>query len=107
MSMTRIYIRDVYDHTIQVIDMIETQRDILPGAYDIYLSTIGNRTNEVMKFLTIIGTIFIPLTFIVGVYGMNFKYMPELEWRWGYFFVLFFMAVVAVFMLFYFRRKKW
>ncbi len=104
---TQIYLRDVYDHTIQVIDTIETFRDILAGMLDIYLSSISNRMNEIMKVLTIIATIFIPLTFIVGIYGMNFKYMPELEWQWGYPSILSFMAVVAVFMLFYFKRKKW
>ena len=78
---TGIFLRDVYDHTIQVIDTIETFRDMLSGMLDIYLSSVSNRMNEVMKVLTIIATIFIPLTFLAGVYGMNFKYMPELEWR--------------------------
>jgi magnesium transporter len=104
---TLIYLRDVYDHTIQVIDTIETFRDMLSGMLDIYLSSISNRMNEVMKVLTIIATIFIPLTFIAGLYGMNFKYMPELEWPWGYPMILALMLAVAVFMLFYFRRKKW
>ncbi len=104
---TRVYLRDVYDHTIQVIDAIETSRDILSGMLDIYLSSISNRMNEIMKFLTIIGTIFIPLTFIVGVYGMNFEYMPELRWRWGYFALLGVMLAIGIFMLFYFKRKKW
>jgi magnesium transporter len=104
---TVIYLRDIYDHTIQVIDNIETFRDMLSGMLDIYLSSISNRMNEVMKVLTIIATLFIPLTFIVGLYGMNFKYMPELEWRWGYPLVLLLMLVLSVFMLFYFRRKKW
>jgi magnesium transporter len=104
---TAIYLRDVYDHTIQVIDAIETSRDMLSGMLDIYLSSISNRMNEIMKFLTIIGTIFIPLTFIVGVYGMNFEHMPELKWRWGYFGLWGVMAGLAVFMLFYFRKKKW
>jgi magnesium transporter len=104
---TRIYLRDVYDHTIQVIDAIETSRDILSGMLDIYLSSMSNRMNEIMKFLTIIGTIFIPLTFIVGVYGMNFEHMPELKWRWGYFGLWSVMTAIAVFMLFYFKKKKW
>jgi magnesium transporter len=104
---TLVYLRDIYDHTIQVIDNIETFRDMLSGVMDIYLSSISNRMNEVMKVLTIIATIFIPLTFIVGLYGMNFKYMPELEWPWGYPLVLALMLAVAVFMLIYFRRKKW
>ncbi|MFH1335154.1 MAG: magnesium/cobalt transporter CorA [Candidatus Zixiibacteriota bacterium] len=104
---TRIYLRDVYDHTIQVIDSVETFRDMLSGMLDIYLSSISNRMNQVMKVLTIIATIFIPLTFIVGVYGMNFENMPELKWRVGYFMVLGIMVIIAVFMLFNFRKRKW
>ncbi len=104
---TVIYLRDIYDHTIQIIDNIETFRDMLSGMLDIYLSSISNRMNEIMKVLTIIATLFIPLTFIVGLYGMNFKYMPELEWRWGYPLVLLLMLAVAIFLLFYFRKKKW
>jgi magnesium transporter len=104
---TMVYLRDIYDHTIQVIDNIETFRDMLSGMTDIYLSSISNRMNEVMKVLTIIATIFIPLTFIAGLYGMNFKYMPELTWPWGYPLVLALMLAMAVFMLVYFRRKKW
>jgi magnesium transporter len=104
---TVIYLRDIYDHTIQVIDNIETFRDMLSGMMDIYLSSISNRMNEIMKVLTLIATIFIPLTFIVGSYGMNFKYMPELSWPWGYPLVMALMLVVAIFMLIYFRRKKW
>ena len=103
----KIYLRDVYDHTIQVIDTIETSRDMLSGMLDIYLSSISNRLNEIMKFLTIIGTIFIPLTFIAGVYGMNFEYMPELKWRWGYFALLTLMSGIGITMLFYFKKKKW
>ena len=80
-----VYLRDVYDHTIQAIDAVEAYRDILAGLLDVYLSSLSNRMNEIMKFLTIIGTNFIPLTFIAGLYGMNFQYMPELHWRWGYF----------------------
>jgi len=101
------YLRDVYDHTIQVIDTVESFRDMVSGMLDIYLSSISNRMNAVMKVLTIIATIFIPLTFIAGIYGMNFKFMPELEWKWGYFIVLIIMAVVAAVMLIYFKRKKW
>jgi magnesium transporter len=104
---TRIYLRDVYDHTIQVIDTIETFRDMLSGMLDLYISSIGNKTNEVMRVLTIIATIFIPLTFIAGLYGMNFEYMPELKWRWSYPLVLLLIGVIGIFMLFYFRRKKW
>lgn len=102
-----IYFRDVYDHAVQVIDTIETYRDMLSGMLDIYLSSISNRMNEVMKVLTVIATVFMPLTFLAGIYGMNFKYMPELEWRWGYFVVWGVMTVIAVFMVILFRRKKW
>jgi magnesium transporter len=104
---TMVYLRDVYDHIIHVIDSIEIYREMLAGMIDIYLSSISNRMNEVMKVLTVIATIFMPLTFIAGVYGMNFKHMPELEWSWGYPTVLLLMATVAINMLFYFRRKKW
>jgi len=104
---THLYLRDVYDHTIQVMDTIESFRDILSGFLDIYLSSVSNRMNEVMKTLTIIATIFIPLTFIAGIYGMNFKFMPELEWRWGYFAVWGLMIVIFISMIFYFKRKKW
>jgi len=102
-----VYFRDIYDHTIQVIDTIETYRDMLSEMIDIYLSTISNRMNEIMKVLTVIATIFMPLTFLAGVYGMNFKYMPELEWPWGYFALWGVMVVIAVIMMLYFRRKKW
>ena len=104
---TGIYLRDMYDHTIQVIDTVESFRDMVSGMLDIYLSSISNKMNAVMKVLTIIATIFIPLTFIAGVYGMNFKYMPELQWRWGYGLILVVMGIVVVIMLFYFRKKKW
>ena len=106
-NTTAIYLRDVYDHTIQVIDAIETSREMLSGMLDIYLSSISNRMNEIMKFLTIIGTIFIPLTFIVGIYGMNFEFMPELNWRYGYFAIMTFMFAIGIIMLFYFKKKKW
>ena len=104
---TRVYLRDVYDHTIQVIDTIEIFREMLSGMMDIYLSSLNNRMNAVMKVLTIIATIFMPLTFLAGVYGMNFKHMPELEWRWGYPAAWVVMVLVAVLMLLIFRRKKW
>jgi magnesium transporter len=104
---TGIYLRDVYDHTIQVVDTIETFRDMVSGMLDIYLSSISNKMNEVMKVLTIIATIFIPLTFVAGLYGMNFKYIPELEWRWGYFAALFVMVIISFGMVMYFRNKKW
>ncbi|HEX2695763.1 MAG TPA: CorA family divalent cation transporter, partial [Acidobacteriota bacterium] len=86
---------------------METSRDILSGMLETYLSSVSNRMNEVMKVLTIIATIFIPLTFIVGVYGMNFKFMPELEWRWGYFMVWGIIAAVGITMIVFFKRKKW
>jgi magnesium transporter len=104
---TRVYLRDVYDHTIQTIDTIETHRDMVSGMLDIYLSSVSNRLNSVMKVLTIIATIFMPLTFLAGVYGMNFKYMPELEWRWGYPFIWLIMVGIGVLMLIFFRKKKW
>jgi len=104
---TGIYLRDTYDHTIQVIDTVESFRDVVSSMLDIYLSSVSNSMNAVMKVLTIIATIFIPLTFIAGIYGMNFKYMPELEWRWTYPFILAVMIIVAVGMLIYFRKKKW
>lgn len=104
---TGIYLRDTYDHTIQVIDTVESLRDVVSGMLDIYLSSISNSMNAVMKVLTIIATIFIPLTFIAGIYGMNFRYMPELEWRWAYPLVLVVMGIVAIGMLIYFRKKKW
>ena len=104
---TRIYLRDLYDHTVQIIDMAETFRDILIGMHDTYLSGVSNRMNEIMKVLTIIATIFIPLTFIAGVYGMNFQNMPELEWTWGYYIVLALMLAVAMGLLVFFRRRKW
>jgi magnesium transporter len=104
---SRVYLRDVYDHTIQVIDTIEIFRDMVSGMLDIYLSSISNRLNAVMKVLTIIATIFMPLTFIAGIYGMNFKYMPELEWRWGYLMFWLIMIGIGAFMLIYFKKKRW
>lgn len=104
---TAIYLRDLYDHTIQVVDTLETLRDMLSGMLDIYLSSVSNRLNGVMKVLTIIATIFMPLTFLAGVYGMNFKHMPELEWPWGYPLVLLLMLCIAGAMMLYFRNKKW
>jgi len=104
---TGVYLRDVYDHTIEVIDTVETYRDVLSGMLDNNLSLLTARLNEVMKVLTVISTIFIPLTFIAGVYGMNFRYMPELQWRWGYPLVMLGMAIIGVALYIYFRRKKW
>ena len=104
---TALYLRDVYDHTIQVIDTIETYRDLVSGMIDVYLSSISNKLNEVMKVLTVIATVFIPLTFITGIYGMNFQYMPELEHPLGYFAALGFMLLLGLLMFLYFRKKRW
>ena len=104
---TELYLRDVYDHTIHVVDTIDTFRDMLSGMLDLYISSISNKMNEVMKMLTIIATIFIPLTFIAGVYGMNFRYMPELEWRYGYPMILLVMLVIGLGMMIYTKKKKW
>jgi magnesium transporter len=104
---TQVYLRDVHDHAIQVMDSVETLRDMLSGMLDIYLSSISYRLNEVMKVLTIFASIFIPLTFITGVYGMNFAYMPELAWRWAYPAVWLVMLGVGLTMLLYFRRRRW
>ena len=104
---TKIFLRDVYDHAIQVMDTVESFRDMLSGMLEIYLSTMNNKLNQVMKVLTIIATIFMPPTFIVGIYGMNFKHMPELEWKYGYPVVMLLMFVIAISMLFVFKKKKW
>jgi magnesium transporter len=104
---TEMYLRDVYEHTIQVIDAIEAYRDMLSGMLDIYLSSVSNRMNDVMKVLTIFAAIFIPLSFIAGIYGMNFPNMPELEWKFSYPIILLVMAVMVVSMLVYFKRKQW
>lgn len=106
-AFSRLYLRDVYDHTMQAIDTIETYRDMLSSMLDVYLSSLTNRMNEVMKTLTIISTIFIPITFVASVYGMNFKYMPELQWQDGYKITLGVMAVIVLIMLLYFKRRKW
>jgi len=104
---TGAYLRDVYDHTIQIIDTIESFRDMVSGMLYIYMSSISNKMNAVMKVLTIIATIFIPLTFVAGIYGMNFEHMPELKWKWAYAGVWVIMAIITAIMLTYFRRKKW
>lgn len=101
------FYRDLYDHIIQVIDTTETYRDLFSDIMDVYLSTLSLKMNEVMKVLTVISTIFIPLTFIVGVYGMNFRHMPELEWTYGYYAIWGVIIVVALGMILYFRRQKW
>jgi len=104
---THLYLRDVYDHTINVLDTIETYRDMLSGMIDIYLSSISNRLNETMKYLALISTIFIPMTFIASIYGMNFDIMPELRWLNGYWFALGLMFSVGLGFLIYFKSKKW
>lgn len=109
---TRLYLRDVYDHTLQLVELTESQREIASGMLDVYLSSVSNRMNEVMKVLTIIATIFIPLSFVASLYGMNFDRsqplnMPELGWRFGYPFALGLMAAIAAGLLVYFRRKRW
>ncbi|NEP55688.1 MAG: magnesium/cobalt transporter CorA [Symploca sp. SIO2G7] len=103
----QIYLRDCYDHTIQVLDVVETYRELASSLMDVYLSSVGNKMNEIMKVLTIISTIFIPLTFIAGVYGMNFKYMPELNWTWGYFVCWLVMTAISVVLFFFFWRRGW
>jgi magnesium transporter len=104
---TKVFWRDLYDHTVQVIDMVETSRDSLASLHDMYLSSLSNRMNEVMKVLTVISTIFIPLTFLAGVYGMNFEYMPGLKWKEGYYALCAVMVAISVMLILYFRRRRW
>ncbi|AQZ95697.1 magnesium/cobalt transporter CorA [Halopseudomonas phragmitis] len=104
---TRLFLRDVYDHTIHVLDTIDTLRELLVGMLDLYLSSTSNRMNQVMKVLTIIATLFMPLTFLAGVYGMNFEHMPELAWPWAYPAVLVLMLMIAIGLLIAFRRRHW
>lgn len=104
---TKIFLRDLYDHTIHVIDTVETLRDIVAGMLEVYLSSVSNKLNQVMKVLTVMSSIFIPLTFVAGVYGMNFQYMPELQWHYGYPAVMCGMLVVAVGLLALFYKKEW
>ena len=101
------YVRDTYDHVVQVLDLVEALRDTASGLHDLHMTSISNRMNEIMKVLTIIGTIFIPLTFIAGIYGMNFEYMPELGWTWGYPAAWAVMLALAVALLYYFYRREW
>ena len=107
MESTNIYLKDVHDHIIQIIDTIDTYKEMLSGMLDIYLSSLSNKMNEVMKVLTLVATIFIPLTFIAGVYGMNFQHMPELGWKWSYPLVWLVMISVSMSMVLYFKRMKW
>ena len=104
---THIYLRDVSDHAIRVTESIESYRDILTGLSEIYMSSVSNKMNEVMKVLTVFASIFIPLTFLAGIYGMNFEYMPELKWKWAYPALWAVFISIAIALLFYFRRKKW
>ncbi len=104
---SKVFIRDLYDHTIQVIETVEVFRDMVSGSIDLYMNSVSNKMNNVMKVLTIIATIFIPLTFIAGVYGMNFEHMPELGWPWAYFAVWGLMILMACGMVIYFKVKKW
>ena len=101
------YLRDVYDHVVQAIDSIEIYREMLTEMLETYLSSASNRLNEIMRVLTVIATIFMPLTFLAGVYGMNFRHMPELEWKYGYLVTWLIMAGVGISMFVYFKRKKW
>ncbi len=104
---TQVYLRDVHDHTVQVIETIETYREMLTGILEIYFTSLSNKLNEIMKVMAMIATLFIPLTLIAGIYGMNFKNMPELEWTWGYPLVLAIMGICAGGMVLFFRRRKW
>jgi magnesium transporter len=104
---SEVYFRDVYDHVMRVIETTDMYREMIGGMLDVYLSIMSNRMNSVMKVLTIIATIFIPLTFVAGIYGMNFKYMPELDWPWGYPAIWCIMGVITVGMMIYFRKKRW
>ncbi|MFA9477040.1 magnesium/cobalt transporter CorA [Phycisphaerales bacterium AB-hyl4] len=106
-SITRLYLRDVYDHTVQLLDLVETYREIAMSLSDMWVNAVSNRMSQVMKVLTIIATIFIPLTFLAGVYGMNFEHMPELEWRWSYAVVWAIFLGTAGGMLSWFRRRGW
>ena len=104
---SKVYLRDCYDHAMQMMDLVETYREMAGNLLELYLSSMSNRLNEAMRVLTVISTIFIPLSFLVGVYGMNFEFMPELKWRWGYPAVWGVIVTVAVSMLVLFRKKRW
>jgi magnesium transporter len=101
------FVADVYDHVVHLIDMVDTYKDLSSGLLDVYINAMNNRLNEVIKVLTVISTIFIPLTFIVGVYGMNFRFMPELDWKYGYYGIWIVMILITLGMLGFFRYKKW
>jgi len=104
---TRIYFRNIYDHTVQIIETLDNLRDLTSSMMDLYLSSVSLKLNEIMKVLTIFSALFIPLTFLAGVYGMNFKFLPELEWQWGYPLFWIICVIATILMLFYFKRKKW
>ncbi len=104
---TRLFLRDIHDHTIEINETLHIQREMAFGLMEIYMSNVSNKMNEVMKVLTIMASIFIPLTFLAGIYGMNFKHMPELQWEYGYYGVLGLMLVIFLLMIFYFKRKRW
>jgi len=104
---THLFLRDVSDHAIRVVESIESYRDILTGLLDIYVSSVSNKMNQIMKVLTVFTSIFIPLTFIAGIYGMNFEHMPELKWKWTYPFTWGVFITIPVILLTYFKRKKW
>jgi magnesium transporter len=103
----RLYFMDVYDHVLRIIDLLDTYQDLITGSMDLLMTQISNKTNEIMKVLTIITTIIMPLTLVTGIYGMNFKYIPELDFRYGYFGVLIVMAILVIIEFVYFKRKKW
>jgi magnesium transporter len=102
-----VYFRDCYDHVIQLLDIVENHRELASGLMDVYMSSVSNKMNEVMKVLTIISTIFIPLSFVAGVYGMNFENMPELEWQWGYYACLGLMFAITSSLVWFFWRRGW
>ncbi len=104
---TQLYLRDVSDHAIRVMEMIESHRDILSGLLDIYISSVSNKMNEIMKVLTVFASIFIPLTFLAAIYGMNFDYMPELRWKWAYPTLWVVFITIPVVLIVYFKKKKW
>jgi magnesium transporter len=104
---SRIYFRNIYDHTVQIIETLDSLRDLTSSMMDLYLSSVSLKLNEIMKVLTIFSALFIPLTFFAGVYGMNFKYFPELDWPWGYAMFWGVCIIATIVMLFYFYRKKW
>jgi len=104
---TAIYFRDVYDHLVRINDLAESYKDLSTGLLEAYISMVSNRLNEVVKVLTALTVVFMPLTVITGIYGMNFKYMPELDWRYGYHVTIGVMVAIVVVMMWFFRKKKW